>query len=78
MVLQFNRLQTDGQNEVVPEPEDDELKERWKDHWIKVYIVPIEVMVVDKHLHTLEIEEAMIIAVSERLYEITTALAWLM
>ena len=35
-------------------------------------------MVVDKHLHTLEIEEAMIIAVSERLYEITTALAWLM
>ena len=35
-------------------------------------------MVVDKHLHTLEIEEAMIIAVGERLYEITTALAWLM
>ena len=35
-------------------------------------------MAFDKNLDSLEIEEAMIIAVGERLYEITTALAWLM
>ena len=35
-------------------------------------------MAFDKNLDTLEIEEAWIIALGERLYEITTKLAWLM
>ena len=70
MPLTLESPQPDCEDEVVPEPKEEQLREGWRHKWVKVDTVPKVVVMVDQHLNTLQQKEFSIFAVSECLNEL--------
>ena len=64
--------QFDGDHEVDPGPEQDQLQEGWDHQGHKVEVVPIVEVLVNQDLHCPDREELQVFALGERFDELTT------